>query len=125
MALKANEKENKASATILPSDAASATLAEKPGRLAEDVRCSDIEPFLLRRKFDENEQPVVLDSVGTAGIEAFQIHCFDDQTRRQVERHLETRGCVVRVDALDADTVQASWASLLTEIRFSTEASAV
>jgi hypothetical protein len=92
VALKAHEEENKASATILPSGTASATLAEKLARLAADVKCSNIELFLLRRKFDENDQPVVRDGVGTAGIEAFQIHRFDDQTRTQLERHLEARG---------------------------------
>ena len=64
VALKAHEEENKASATILPSGTASATLAEKLARLAADVKCSNIELFFLRRKFDENDQPVVRDGVG-------------------------------------------------------------
>ena len=92
VALKANEEENKASATILPQGTASATLAEKLARLTADVKCSNIELFLLRRKFDENDQPVVRDGVGAAGIEAFQIHHFDDQTRTQLEQHVEARG---------------------------------
>jgi len=45
VALKAHEEENKASATILPSGTASATLAEKLARLAADVKCSNIELF--------------------------------------------------------------------------------
>lgn len=92
VALKAYEEENKGSATILSSGTAFAALAEKLARLAADVKCSNIELFLLRRKFDENEQPMVRDGVGTAGIEAFQIHRFDDQTRTQLEQHLEARG---------------------------------
>jgi hypothetical protein len=92
VALKAHEKENKASATILPPGAASATLAEKLARLTSDVKCSNIELFLLRRKFDENDLSVVRDGVGAAGIEAFQIHRFDDQTRAQLEQHVEARG---------------------------------
>ena len=92
VALKANEEENKASATILPQGTASVTLAEKLARLTADVKSSNIELFLLRRKFDENDQPVVRDGVGTAGVEAFQIHHFDDQTRTQLEQHVEARG---------------------------------
>jgi hypothetical protein len=92
VALKANEEEDKASTTILPPGTASATLAEKLARLTADVKCSNIELFLLRRMFDENDQPVVRDGVGAAGIEAFQIHRFDDQTRTQLEQHVEARG---------------------------------
>jgi hypothetical protein len=92
VALKADEEENKASATILPPGTASVTLTEKLARLTADVKCSNIELFLLRRKFDENEQPVVRDGVGAAGIEAFQIHCFDDETRTQLEQHVDARG---------------------------------
>ena len=90
--LKAHEEENKESATILPPGTASATLAEKLARLVADVKCSNIELFLLRRKFDEKDQPVVRDGVGTAGIEGFQIHRFDDQTRTKLEQHLEAPG---------------------------------
>jgi hypothetical protein len=92
VALKTHEEENTASATILPPGTASATLAKKLARLTADVKCSNVELFLLRRRFDENDQPVVCDGVGAAGIEAFQIHRFDDQTRMQLEQHVEARG---------------------------------
>jgi hypothetical protein len=92
VALKANEEEDKASTSILPRGTASATLAEKLARLTADSKCSNIELFLLRRKFDENDQPIVRDGVGAAGIEEFQIHCFDDETRTQLEQHVEARG---------------------------------
>ena len=92
VALKAHEEENKANATILPPGTASATLAEKLARLTADVKCSNVELFLLRRRFDENDQPVVRDGIGAAGIEAFQIHRFDDQTRTQLQQRVEGRG---------------------------------
>jgi hypothetical protein len=92
VAMKANEDENKVSATILSPGTAAANLAEKLARLTSDGKCSNIELFLLRRKFDENNQPVVHDGVGASGIEAFQIHSFDDQTRTQLEEHVEARG---------------------------------
>jgi hypothetical protein len=92
VALNANEEENEASATILPRGTAFATLAEKIARLTSDAKCSNIELFLLRRKFKKNDQPVVHDGVGAAGIAAFQIHRFDDQPRAQLEQHVEARG---------------------------------
>jgi hypothetical protein len=68
LAVKADEEENKASATILPQGTASATLAERLARLTADVKCSNIELFRLRRKFDENDQPVVRDGVLPCGL---------------------------------------------------------